>query len=64
MWIGSKDEFCYYKNEESSWLFNIGGSLTQKGIWNIVTKAGLKVLLFEKLEKIYPLQKYRLILTK
>ncbi len=64
LWIGSKKEFQYYKNDENAWIFNIGGCLTENSIWNIEARTFLKIALFDKFEKEYPVQKYRLILKK
>ncbi len=64
LWIGTEEELHYYKNDENAWIFNIGGCLTENSIWDIEARTLFKISLFEKLEKEYPIQKFRLILKK
>ena len=64
LWIGQKEELELYRNNEDAWLFNVGGCLTEQTILNIEVETPLKILLFEKLGKEKPVQKYRLILKK
>ena len=63
-WIGQKEELEIYRNNEDAWLFNVGGCLTEQSILNIEAETQFKILIFEKLEKENPVQKYRLILKK
>ncbi len=64
MWIGEYEELQYYKSDSDFWIFNIGGCLTEESIWNIECNTLFKILKFEKFEKEFPIQKYRLILKK
>ena len=64
MWIGSNKELEMYRKDEDAWIFNIGGCLTEKEIWNIECRTLFKIKFFEKIEEVYPLKKFKLILEK
>ena len=64
IWCGTTKEKEFYSNNFETWIVNIGGSLTEKDIWNILNKLNLEVLKYTILEEIYPLKRFKVIAKK
>jgi len=64
LWIDDISKKDIYKNDLYSWIFNVGGSLTEQEILNIVKATGYRIFNINKFERIYPVERVRVILRK
>ncbi len=64
LWIDDISKKDIYKKDLHSWVFNIGGSLTESEFLNIVNLTRFKVVKFEKIEKVFPVERMRTVLRR